>query len=73
MDRVLLLGAEMIRFEATLELMLCMIGALLSALLVGWLCGNDFFIGLAVGLGVFCFSVDCLFSYEVEYEDDEDL
>lgn len=61
----------MMRFEATLEILLCLSGALIVGLIIGWLF-NSFFVAVIANIAVFCFLVDVLFSGEVEDEDEYD-
>lgn len=60
----------MIRFEATLEILLCLSGALIAGLIIGWLF-DSFLVGVVANIAVFCFLIDMLFSGEVEDEDDD--
>lgn len=55
----------MIQFPATVEILLCLGAGILVGLLVGWLTGS-FLLGVVTCTGVLCWTLDCLFSYEIE-------
>lgn len=55
----------MIEFSATMEILLCLLGAIVVGFIAGWLF-TSYFIGLAAATGLFCWELDMLFSFNIE-------
>lgn len=64
----------MIHFPATLEIMLCLIGAIVVGFILGWLFSSST-VGIVAGTAMFLWLIDMVFSFSVEddggYDDDD--
>lgn len=60
----------MIRFDATLELLLCMLGSIVVGVMTGFVF-SSFLVGLAFAIGLFCWLCDVVFSQEIDLDEED--